>query len=97
MVQPLLTREKVEEAIAEFDRKRRSSKEWQGWEDNKAHKYALIFKNRRYPVKQIASMAGGVPVKLFSGRTISWPHERPDAEDWSERRSAAWGEPRLGA
>lgn len=66
-MQPQLTRAALAKALKEFDRDWRELKEWQGWEENKAHKYAIKDKGRLYPVKQIASLASGVPVKQFSG------------------------------
>lgn len=50
-----------------FDSELRGTREWQEWEDNKAHKYAIEEAGRRYPVKQILSLATGVPVSEFSG------------------------------
>jgi 5-methylcytosine-specific restriction protein A len=53
--------------MSRFDSELRGTKEWQGWEDNKAHKYAIEDTGRRYPVKQVLSLATGVPVSEFSG------------------------------
>ena len=57
----------IREAMDAFDADLRSSTEWHGWEDNKAHKYAINADDRRYPVKQIVSLATGMPVSEFSG------------------------------
>ena len=38
---PRLTKGTVRAAMARFDIELRGSKEWLGWEPNKAHKYAI--------------------------------------------------------
>ena len=53
--------------MQEFNSDLRDSKEWTGWEDNNAHRYAIEHEGKLYPVKKIASLASGVPVKDFSG------------------------------
>jgi hypothetical protein len=55
------------DAMSLFDQELRRSPEWTGWEKNKAHLYAIEHDGNRYPVKQIVSMATGVPVSEFSG------------------------------
>src|SRR5690242_17374589 len=55
------------DAMRRFDKKLRGSPEWVGWEQNKAHLYAIEHEGNRYPVKQIVSMATGMPVSEFSG------------------------------
>lgn len=64
---PDVSRSAIERALAEFDWKLRETREWRGWEDNEAQKFALVFDNRHYPPKQIVSMATGLPVSQFSG------------------------------
>ena len=54
-------------ALQEFDSKLRGMAEWSDWEANKAHKYAISYEGKQYPVKQIVAMASGVPVGEFSG------------------------------
>jgi predicted HNH restriction endonuclease len=54
-------------AMARFDQELRHSPEWAGWEQNKAHLYAIEHDGNRYPVKEIVSMATGMPVSEFSG------------------------------
>jgi hypothetical protein len=56
-----------EGALALFDRELRDSRDWQGWENNKVHKYAIRAGDRLYPVKQIVSLATEMPVSEFSG------------------------------
>lgn len=53
--------------MSRFDRDLRDSQDWQGWEDNKAHKYAIRVGDALYPVKQIVALATGMPVAEFSG------------------------------
>ena len=64
---PKLTKDAVRAAMTKFDAELRQSKDWQGWEQNKAHKYAVEDANLLYPVKQIVSLASGIPVSEFSG------------------------------
>lgn len=64
---PKLTKGAVRAAMATFDADLRGSKEWLGWEQNQAHKYAIEQAGRLYPVKQIVSLASGIPVSKFSG------------------------------
>ena len=64
---PQVATEALRDAMARFDRDFRGAAEWAGWEQNKAHKYAIEHDGRRYPVKQIVSMATGMPVSEFSG------------------------------
>ncbi|MGO9340099.1 MAG: HNH endonuclease [Terracidiphilus sp.] len=54
-------------AMRAFNRDLRDTEHWLGWEDNKTHKYAIDHDGKHYPVKQILSMATGVPVSDFSG------------------------------
>jgi 5-methylcytosine-specific restriction protein A len=53
--------------MSRFDADLRGTPEWGKWEDNKAHQYAIERAGKRYPVKQIVSMATGFPVSEFSG------------------------------
>jgi predicted HNH restriction endonuclease len=53
--------------MGRFDRDLPSSPNWAGWEQNRPHRYAIEHDGRRYPVKQIVSMATGMPVSDFSG------------------------------
>jgi MoxR-like ATPase len=67
MTIPKISKERLQAAFEEFDRTLRASDEWRGWEDDKNHKYALIEKGQKYPVKKVISIATGVPVGSFSG------------------------------
>lgn len=55
------------DAMVRFDHELRASPDWSGWEQNKAHLYAIDHNGSRYPVKLIVSMATGTPVSEFSG------------------------------
>jgi predicted HNH restriction endonuclease len=59
--------EALRAAMGRFDRELRNTPDWADWEQNKAHRHAIEHYGRRYPVKQIVSMATGTPVSDFSG------------------------------
>lgn len=58
---------RLETAMRSFDADHRDKGEWTGWEDNQAHKFAIWYHGRIYPVKMIVSMATGKPRRKFSG------------------------------
>jgi 5-methylcytosine-specific restriction enzyme A len=64
---PSVPLEALHAAMARFDHELRDTPDWAGWERNKAHLYAIAHAGQRYPVKQIVSMATGLPVSEFSG------------------------------
>ena len=64
---PNVSREKLLEAMEEFDQALRDTHEWSNWERKGTYKYAIVNKGQRYPVKQIISMATGEPTTNFSG------------------------------
>lgn len=64
---PETTRESVVNALRRFDEEFRGASEWANWEQYESHKYAIEYEGRRYPVKQIVSLATSVPVSSFSG------------------------------
>jgi 5-methylcytosine-specific restriction protein A len=66
-MRPTLTKASVLKALRQFDSALRGTREWAQWEQNKAHKYAIVHRGRRYPVKKIASLARGAPVSEFIG------------------------------
>jgi hypothetical protein len=74
MAIPETSREAMQEAIAGFDRGERSPR-WRetrvGWMGNGAHKYAIAYQGRHYPVKEIIRLAiraaGGDWMVWFSG------------------------------
>jgi hypothetical protein len=63
---PSIDRERIIEAIEEFDKTLRDTREWQGWQNNRAQKWAIDYEGRNYPPKKIISMATGQPVNGFS-------------------------------
>lgn len=62
-----VSKERIDNAMLEFDRKYRSRREWQGWENNLAHRYAIHAGVELYPAKKILSLATGIAVGEFSG------------------------------
>lgn len=64
---PPTTRERIEEALAVFDRELRSKETWLSWETNGKHRYALEHASKLYPVKQIVSMVTGIDRNQFTG------------------------------
>lgn len=62
-----VSKERIDKALQEFDRKFRSKREWQGWENNLAHRYAVHEGGQLYPAKKIVSLATGIAVGKFSG------------------------------
>lgn len=67
MTIPDSTPEAVLEAMERFDRELRDSPEWQAWQQNESHKYAIAHSGRQYPVKKVISLATDRPVSGFSG------------------------------
>ena len=64
---PVSSQQAFRDALAQFDKELRDSREWLGWEEDRAHKFAIESGGKRYPVKQIVSMATAVPVSKSSG------------------------------
>ena len=66
---PDVTKDDLIVAMSTFDRDLRLTNEWSGWEQNNAYKYAIRDEDQDslYPVKQIISLATGVPTSEFSG------------------------------
>jgi 5-methylcytosine-specific restriction protein A len=67
MLIPNIPAEALQDAMGRFDRDLRSAPDWTNWEQNRAYRYAIEHNGQRYPVKQIVSMATGMPVSEFSG------------------------------
>jgi MoxR-like ATPase len=57
----------VRTAMARFDAEMRTSPDWANWDEKKNHKFAFIEQGRRYPMKEIISIASGTPKDDFSG------------------------------
>ncbi len=64
---PRFSRPTVLAAICQFDTELRATEAWAGWENNRAHRWAIEHDGRRYPVKQIAALASRLPASAFSG------------------------------
>ena len=64
---PNVPREKLLQAMEEFDKELRGTEEWSSWEQKGTYKFAIVHDDKRYPVKQIISMAAGEPKTNFSG------------------------------
>jgi len=62
-----VSKERIDKAMLEFDRKYRGRREWLGWESNQAHRYAVHEGGELYPAKKIVSLATGIAVGEFSG------------------------------
>jgi hypothetical protein len=67
MALPALDRNRTLESMARFDREERDSPKWHGWETKQNFKYAIVHDGRRYPVKEIISLATDTLVSNFSG------------------------------
>jgi len=61
----------VRGAIARFDREMRETEDWAGWENQPRFKYALVEEGRKYPPKEIVSLATGMSTNEFSGGTAT--------------------------
>jgi predicted HNH restriction endonuclease len=68
---PNVPAEALRDAMGQFDRQLRGAPEWADWEQNRAYRYAIEQEGQRYPVKQIISIATGMPVSEFSGGEAS--------------------------
>lgn len=62
-----VSKERIGQALLEFDTTYRSRPEWQDWEGNLAHRYAVQAGGALYPAKKIVSLATGIGVEEFSG------------------------------
>ena len=67
MALPNVSAEALEVAMSRFDSELRSSPEWLHWESTAGYKYAIEHNGKRFPVKQIVSIATGIPTSGFSG------------------------------
>lgn len=64
---PDVPRDTILDAMARFDAELRDSPEWADWERRPGYKFAIEEQGRRYPIKQVLSMATDAPVSTFSG------------------------------
>jgi hypothetical protein len=61
------TKEAVQKAMQRFDLEIRDTAEWLQWEQKNNHKFAFVYNDRRYPMKEVISIATGTPKEDFSG------------------------------
>ena len=61
------TADDVRAAMARFDAEMRTSPDWANWDEKKNHKFAFLEQGRRYPMKEIISMASGTSKDDFNG------------------------------
>lgn len=73
-----VSKEAIVKAMQVFDTELRGQNEWQGWEQNQSHLYAIDVAGVFYPAKKIVALATGVPVSQFSGghQTTSYLEKR---------------------
>jgi len=57
----------LQEAMHRFDKELRNTPYWAHWQQDDTYKYAIQENGRLYPVKQIVSLATGIPVATFHG------------------------------
>lgn len=57
----------INAALELFDEDFRSDPIWADWEHKRNYRYAVLHQDRRYPVKQVISLATNTPVDAFSG------------------------------
>src|SRR5258706_6739926 len=69
MAIPDVDRTQILNALSAFDASDRTSPQWQNWEEDGRHRYAIMHDGKRYPVKDIVSRATGTPTSAFSGGT----------------------------
>lgn len=62
-----VSKEAIVNAMQVFDTDLRGQHEWQAWEQNQSHLYAIDVAGTQYPAKKVVSIATGVPVNQFSG------------------------------
>ena len=63
---PATTKAAMIAAMLRFDEELRGQGRWATW-PTRADKFALSYRDQRYPVKHIISMATGAKVSTFSG------------------------------
>lgn len=62
-----VSKEAIVNAMQVFDIELRGQQEWQAWEQNQSHLYAIEVAGILYPAKKIISLATGTPVKQLRG------------------------------
>jgi len=64
---PKVERSAILAALDRFNSELCDTPDRAAWEQNKSYRYALVHEGARYPVKEIISLATGIPVSKFSG------------------------------
>ncbi|HEK1685308.1 TPA: HNH endonuclease [Pseudomonas putida] len=67
MVAIAVSKERIEQALQQFDLELRSSAEWMDWQSDPIHRYAIDVNGTLYPVKKIVSLATGIAVNDLRG------------------------------
>ncbi|UFH49914.1 HNH endonuclease [Pseudomonas sp. KNUC1026] len=62
-----VTKERIDRALAVFDRDYRDTPQWREWHLSQAHRYAINVGGTLYPAKKVVSLATGIPVIDFHG------------------------------
>lgn len=62
-----VSKERIEQALLDFDLRLRNSHQWQDWTQNPIHRHAIQIANNLYPPKKIISLATGVAEDQFVG------------------------------
>ena len=62
---PEVDRATIREAFETFNTEKRGEGQWDDWQSNGNHKYAIESEDRLYPVKEIVSLATGRPNQSF--------------------------------
>lgn len=65
---PKAKKQALEQSISQFDLELRARPEWQDWEGNPLHPYAIQLEGKRYPAKKIVSLSTTDPVQNFTMR-----------------------------
>ncbi|MCQ9425022.1 HNH endonuclease [Pseudomonas sp. LJDD11] len=62
-----VSKERIEQALLDFDRRLRNTHQWHDWTQNPVYRHAIQVANNLYPPKKIVSLATGVPEDQFVG------------------------------
>ncbi len=68
---PYPTKEQILTALERFDKNHRNSSHWLDWDKKGYYKFAIEYRNQRYPIKQILSLASDIHTSEFSGGPIA--------------------------
>jgi hypothetical protein len=69
---PNATRKQLENALARFDQEYRPRSNWQHWEQNGQHQWAIVYNGQRYPVKEIVRLATGAATGFNAGEARAY-------------------------